>query len=560
VKIGSIVRVPLGGRKTRGYVVELTADRGGNLKDLGAVSGVAPVFDANLLKALHWAAVHYVAPVSVLLDRSTPPNLPKTMGKQPGGTVAERSIPHPLTSVALAAAQGKRRPVAAIVSGSHSTDWLWSLATVLNSGKSVLVIAATATEVEALAGPAEAAFGDRVVAVAGEAPREVTRSWEAAQGPGRLVIGTPRVATWLVAGLALAVVIEEGHRAMKDRQTPTIHVRDIMTTRSRVEGFALVFIGPTPSLEVLAAGGEVSRATPRAWPLVEVVDRTEDPPGAGFLSERTISALRAVAAAGRRSFVFTHVRAAEASMRCTQCRRVRRCQECGSRLGRTEACGRCGAPSPSCAHCGSTTFEEMGSVPERLVSEINRRLGPGMSGVHPTQVSVSVGTERDLAGLSGMGLVVAADADSLMLGHNYRAGEEALRILARLANTLEVGPGRRMIVQTSLPESDLVTALRRGDPIPYLEAQLLARAHVGLPPASEIIAVELRGKGSTIEADTEIRALGAGTVLGPAVMPERNRWLLQGALGQVRLGLRPLVQGWRERGWAVRVDSDPIDL
>ena len=554
------MRIPLGGRKARGYVVELAADRGGSLKDLGAVSGAAPVFDAELLQGLMWAASHYVAPVSILLDRSAPPNLPKSTGAQPGSTVTEKPTGHPLSSIARAAAEGQRRPVAAIASGGHSTDWLWALAPVLSAGKSALVIAATATEVEALARPAEAAFGDHVLSLAGDTSNAVTRVWEMAQQPGHLLIGTPKVATWLAASLALVVVIEEGRRAMKDRQTPTIHVRDLMTTRSRVEGFALVFIGPTPSLEVIAAGGDVTRATPRAWPLVEVVDRREDPPGAGFLSERTISALRAVASSGRRSFVFTHVRAAEASMRCTQCRRVRRCQECGSRLGRTEACGRCGALVGPCAHCGSTVFEEMGSVPERLASEINRRLGHTLSGVHPTELPVSVGTERDLAGLDRMGLVVAADVDSLMLGHNYRAGEEALRILARLANTLETGPGRRMMVQTSLPESDLVTTLRRGDPMPYLEAQLVERARMGLPPASEIIAVELRGNGSILEADTEVRALGAETVLGPAVMPGHSRWLLQGALGSVRLALRPLVQAWRERGWTVRVDSDPIDL
>lgn len=560
VQIGSIVRIPLGGRKARGYVVELAADLAGNLKDLSAVSGAAPVFDANLLRSLDWAAVHYVAPLSILLDRSAPPNLPKQSVTQPSGPITARSIDHPLTSIAQAAAGGRRRPVAAIASGGHSTDWVWSVAPVLVAGKSVLVIAATTTEVEALTGSAAAVFGDRVVSVAGDAAKEVTRAWEAAQVPGHLVIGTPKVATWHVAGLALVVVLEEGRRAMKDRQTPTIHVRDMMATRSRVEGFTLVFIGPTPSLEVMAAGAEVVRGTPRAWPLVEVVDRREDPPGSGFMSERTISALRAVASAGRRSFVFTHVRAAEASMRCTQCRRVRRCEECGSRLGRTESCSRCGAPTGECVHCGSTTFEEMGSVPERLSSEISRRLGSGMSGVHPTELAISVGTERDFAGLAPMGLVVAVDADSLMLGHNYRAGEEALRILARLANTLEIGSGRRMIVQTSLPDSDLVATLRRGDPIPYLEALLSERAQMGLPPASEIIAVELRGDGATTEADAKIRALGAATVLGPAVSPERSRWLLQGDLGPVRLGLRPLVQRWRERGWTVRVDSDPIDL
>jgi primosomal protein N' (replication factor Y) len=538
----------------------VVSDRGGTLRDLGAVSGAAPVFDADLLKSLNWVATHYVAPVAIVLDRSAPPNLPKSIGSLPGTRIDERLVEHPLTSVARAAAEGKRRPVTAIASGGHSTDWLWALTPVLNAGKSALVIAATATEVDALAEAARSGFGDRVVTVAGDAPNSVTRAWEAVQEPGRLLIGTPRVATWLVAGLALAVVIEEGRRAMKDRQTPTIHVRDLMTTRSRVEGFALAFIGPTPSLEVIAAGGEVTRATSRAWPLVEVVDRGEDPPGSGYLSERTIAALRSAASAGRRSFVFTHVRAAEASMRCMQCRRVRRCEQCGSRLGRTEACGRCGAPLGVCPHCGSSAFEEMGSVPERLSSEINRRLGQAVSGIHPTERPVAVGTERDLAGLVGMGLVVAADADSLMLGHDYRAGEEALRILARLANTLETGPGRRMIVQTSIPDSDLMTTLKRGDPIPYLEAQLSERAQTGLPPASEIIAVELRGEGSTVEADVEIRALGTAMVLGPAVMADRTRWLLQGSLGPVRLALRPLVQAWRERGWTVRVDSDPIDL
>jgi primosomal protein N' len=202
----------------------------------------------------------------------------------------------------------------------------------------------------------------------------------------------------------------------------------------------------------------------------------------------------------------------------------------------------------------------MGSVPERLSAEINRRLGRAISAVHPTDRPIAVGTERDLSGLRPVGLVVAADSDSLMLGQNYRAGEEALRVLARLANKLETGTGRRMMVQTSLPESSLMATLRRGDPIPYLESVLSERVQAGLPPASEMIALELRGEGSVGDADAEIRSLGAETVLGPATAGERSRWLLQGALGQVRLELRPLVQAWRERGWTVRIDADPIDL
>ena len=118
------MRVPLGGRKTRGYVVEVALDRSGALRDLGAVSGAAPVFDAGLLKSLDWAATHYVAPVAILLDRAAPPNLPKSIGSVAGTPVDVRQVEHPLTSVALAASAGKRRPVTAIATGGDSTDWL----------------------------------------------------------------------------------------------------------------------------------------------------------------------------------------------------------------------------------------------------------------------------------------------------------------------------------------------------------------------------------------------------------------------------------------------------
>ncbi len=538
----------------------MSPTRDDKLKDLASVSGARPVFDSVLLKSLEWAAIHYVAPVSVLLDRSAPPNLPKSDEANLDSAVVEQPSSHPLRDAAAAAAVGARRPISAIVVGSRSADWLGSLAPVVAAGKSAVVVAGTAQEVEDLVEPAAAVFGDRVVAVAGEAANELTSAWQAAQGGGRLVIGTPRVSTWMVADLALVVVLEEGRRAMKDRQTPTIHVREMMTTRSRVEGFGMVFMGPTPSLEVIAAGSEVVKGPTRPWPLIEIVDRREDAPGSGFLSERVIAALRATASAGHRAFVFTHIRASDSSMRCTQCRRVRSCEQCGSRLGRVEVCRRCGAPAGKCPNCGSTSFEEMGSVPERLSAEINRRLGHGASDILSTDPPIAVGTERDLSGLQPVGLVVAADSDSLMLGHNYRAGEEALRVMARLANKLEAGTGRRMMVQTSLPDSPLMTALRRGDPIPYLETVLSERVQAGLPPASEMIALELRGEGSVGDADEEIRSLGAATVLGPATVSERSRWLLQGALGRVRVELRPLVQAWRERGWAVRIDADPIDL
>jgi primosomal protein N' (replication factor Y) len=529
------------------------------LKDIAAVSGSAPVFDRPLLRSLEWAANHYVAPLSVVLERAAPPNLPRH--SHSGGTALPpepSDSAHPLLRIAEEVAAGRKRPVSAIVTAA-GVEWLPTLAPVLAGGRSALAILATAAEAERHARVAATSFGDRVVEVGGDDAAALTRAWELAQAPGRLVIGTPRVATWHVAGLSLAIVIEEGRRAMKDRQTPTIHVRDMLLTRSRVEGFSLVFLGPSPSLETLAAGADVFRVGNRAWPHVEVVDRSVEPPGSGFLGESAIAALRALSAEGRRSIVFTHRRRSEASARCTNCRRVRVCGVCGSRLGRVDTCRRCGAPAGPCASCGSGSFEDMGSIPERVAAEVNKRVGGGIAAPAPTDLPVIVGTERDLAGLSGLSLAIASDVDGLMLGHDYRAAEEALRVLARLGNTLSQGPGGRMMLQTSLPGSDLIDALRRGEPTAFLEELLSERARLGLPPASEMIAVELRGDAIGTEPDAAIKELGV-TVLGPATGPGKARWLLQGSLGPARVGLRRLAHTWREQGLTVRIDSDPIDL
>lgn len=557
--VGSIVRVPLSGRRVRGWVVERVDDRDGELKEVAGISGFGPVFDEDMLKSLVWAARHYVAPVSALLSRATPPNLPRSVPDPVKVPTAGTNL-HALSAVAARSATGARSPVVAVVDSWHRLDWLQALGPVLEAGRSVSVIAASVAEVHQIHTAAMAIWGSIAVAVGGEDDASDTRAWETAQSPPRVVIGTPKTATWLVGSLGLAIVLEEGRRAMKDRQTPTIHVRDVMRTRSRLESFNVAFLGPTPSVELLSAGAELISPGNRAWPLVEVVDRSEDGPGSGFLSSRTVAAMAATAKEGRRVFVYTQRRVGLASTRCTKCRTLRACSNCGLRLGRVERCPRCETPSGPCSRCGGEEFEEMGTVPERLVSEINQRVGRRAATVHPGRAAITVGTERDLAGLPELSLAVAADVDGMLLGSGYRTSEEALRQLARLASVVAPGRGSRLMLQTSHPDSPLITTMRRGDPIPYLERVLIERAREGSPPASEMLAVEIRGDvpatASQDLAGLDERAL----VMGPMTVENGMRWLLTGTLGKARIDLRKVVGRWRDNGATVRVDADPIDI
>jgi len=79
IEVGTLVRVPLSGRRVKGYV---TAVRSGEpdrpLRPIQGTSGDLPVFDRALLETARWVSTYYVAPLSVVLSRCAPPNLPQS--------------------------------------------------------------------------------------------------------------------------------------------------------------------------------------------------------------------------------------------------------------------------------------------------------------------------------------------------------------------------------------------------------------------------------------------------------------------------------------------------
>jgi len=193
---------------------------------------------------------------------------------------------------------------------------------------------------------------------------------------------------------------------------------------------------------------------------------------------------------------------------------------------------------------------------DAMSAEVEARLG---SAAMESDRPVIVGAERDMADAGPMALTVASNADAMLMSVSYRAKEETLRVLARLANLASGGGGRRMMVQTSNPRSGLAETLKKGDPMPYLERELVERARAGAPPSTEMMVVEIRGSRPPGVSEA-LGALPGADVMGPLEIDQGLRWLLQGDLGPARAALRGLVGRWRGAETAVRVDADPIDL
>ena len=427
VSVGSIVRVPLGGRKVRGFVVEVSASSEEGLKEVRSISGAWPAFTAHTLQTLSWAATHYVAPLSVLLGKTTPPNLPRKAGLRRLPSVPPASSPVP--EATAAAAKGSHSRATQILAG---TDWpelmRRTITDVVKGDRSVMIVAPTAVEARSLADELGGDFGARIVEVADQSDARLTTAWSvAAAQPGMVVIGTPRVIWWPIRRLAMIVLVEDGRRGMKERQTPAVAAASIARRRSEVERFPVVHIGRVPTADALAGGIAISSTPGRLWPLVEVVDRSEEPPGGGVVTQRARAAIAGAVGRDERVLVFTHRHGYAPASRCGACRELRSCAVCGARPDPGTTCARCGADLGPCRSCGGRRFEPLGAAFGRVVEELRRVVGSDVGGLIDGRL-VTVAAERDLVGLAPVDLSVAVDADGLVRGTNYRAAEDAVGV------------------------------------------------------------------------------------------------------------------------------------
>ncbi len=559
--VGAIVRVPLGGRRVRGWVVAESDGDAARLKSVLARSGDLPVFDARFLQVMRWAAIRYVAPLAAVLNKATPPNLPRARTwKVRSRLVSMGEVPSPRMADALMA---RKRPSTEIWIGGEpwATPIAAAILPALRDGRSGLVIAPTVVEGEVLSRELAAILGDRVVAsTSAESDANKTRAWvEAATRPGSLVVGTRASAFWPVRDLAAAFVVGEGRRGMKDKSTPTTHAREILLKRSQVERFGLVLMGLVPTAEALALG-TAHRIPPtgRPWGQVEVVDRRKEDGVGALLGPTARAALRASVSAATPVLLFTHRRTT--AHRCARCKALRKCSRCGSGAFDAGICVRCDTRSEECAECGFGRFEMLGSGVSRVADEAARVVGRENVGDAGSGRLVVVGTERDLPGLT-VGLTIVVDADGPIVAPTYRAAEDALRLLARAVAAAGRGRGRRGLIQTSDPSHPVIEAIRRADPSSFVRIDSAQRAAAGFPPGGEVMVIEV--EDPAVNAADELHdAVGErADVLGPAESGGRTRWLLQGQdLTAARVVVRSVVSRWREGGARVRIDADPVDL
>ena len=166
-------------------------------------------------------------------------------------------------------------------------------------------------------------------------------------------------------------------------------------------------------------------------------------------------------------------------------------------------------------------------------------------------VDVVVGTEAALHRVRRVDTVVFLDLDAELLAPRYRAGEQALGLVARAARLVGGRDGGgRVLIQTFLPDHEVIDAVRHADPARCTEALRAPRRLLGFPPDGALAAVS----GAEVEIATyaaELRRFAGVEVRGPV----DGRLLVRAA--DAELLADALATAVRPHGSRLRIEVDP---
>ncbi len=593
VRAGSVVRIPLQGRRVRGWVVAypVAPVEGLTLRPLAKVTGWGP--EPDLIDLSSWAAWRWAGRRRSLLVTASPEvairSLPRTerLRAQPptGGTPTGGERPtegrptegrptegRPADGRPTEGRPTEGRPADGRATGAPGgsaalVEQAWRPGTHLlrlppdYSATEVVVTAAAhgpvlvvaPTKARATAGAA--ALGNRGIDVA-----LLPGEWAQARAGSRVVIGTRAAAWGPCPGLGAVVVLDAHDEGLVQETAPTWDAASVAAERARRAGVPCLWVTSCPTLELVTAADGVyvvGAATERdGWAALQVVDRRGDDPRQGLYSSALVGLLRSehrvVCVLNRKGRALLPI--------CAACGEPASCEQCGSGtalVGDELVCRRCGLARPVvCASCGSDAMRQfrvgVARAREQLEALSGRAVGEVVAGTGALPgTPIIVGTEAvlyrdgELRRTGPVAAVAFLDFDQELLAPRYRAAEEALALVSR-ASRIVGGrrQGGRVLVQTRVPAHPVIDAALVGDPGRLLATEEPARKALRLPPFAALALISGPGAaelaGVLVDQTADYRDGGA---LPPAVEDEEppgngRGWPVGARAGAAVPGLR----------------------
>ena len=565
---GVRVRVRFHGRLVDGFLLERRndTDHAGKLGWLDRVVSAEPVLTAEIRRLVDAVAARYAGTRPDVLRLAIPPRHAR-VEREATAThkLPETSIPAPVDPsgwevygrggqfVAALAESRAARAVWQVLPGDPWADrFAEAAAQTIRTGRAVLAIVPDQRDLDTLWRAATTRIDENSVVPlsAGLGPAARYRRWLAAlRGTARLVIGTRSAVFAPVSDLGLVMVWADADDTLAEPRAPYPHAREVAMLRAHQARCAALIGGYARTAEahalvrsgwahdIVATRSVVRARSPRVAALDDSGYADERDPAArtARIPYIALRAARSSLEAGAPVLVQVPRRGYIPSLACGRCRTIARCRQCTGPLslqdrGPGTVCRWCGRAEPTlrCARCGSDAVRAVVIGARRTAEELGRAFAgtPVMTSAgdaivaavaaRPALVVATPGAEPRAEG--GYGAALLLDTWALLGRQDLRAAEDALwRWMSAAALVRPGGDGGVVLVvaESSIPT---VQSLIRWDPVGHAEAELTARAEVGLPPSVHMAALD-GAAGAVAALLDQVRLPDGADLLGPVDPP-----------------------------------------
>lgn len=410
------------------------------------------------------------------------------------------------------------------ITGSGKTEVYFDvMANVLKQGKQVLFLLPEINLTPQLLARVMQRFPNMPTAVLHSQTTKSARGRDylrAMLGQAKLIIGTRLAVLTPIPDLGLIVVDEEHDGSFKQDSELRYHARDLAVWRARQAACPIVLGSATPSLESWhkAQTGAyrlltlLHRAhTAARLPEIELIDVRRMRLEHGF-STQALQALQDNYHHGGLSLVYMNRRGFAPVLFCGDCGYAFGCPNCSAKLVLHQRaghlrCHHCDFRQPiaeACQQCGNQDLTAIGQGTQRIEQTLHNLLPHAKiarvdrdSMSHKTdwvdlyahilaqQVHILVGTQMLAKGhdFANLNLVVVLNADGSLFSSDFRAPErlfaELMQVSGRAGRSDKAG---RVLIQTQLPEHQLLHALKAHDFVGFATDELAQRQLFALPP------------------------------------------------------------------------------
>jgi len=552
---GSIVQVELQKELVMAVVIGPTPKPRFKTKDVSRVYDL-PLLPAHLLKLSQWLQSYYPAPIGLLTQQLLPAqfsekqlsavteiNYVKPQLKQLPKLTAEQKL-------ALAAMQNYDSYLLHGKTGSGKTRiYIELAATVINRGKSAIILTPEISLTSQLATNFREIFGERVIVMhSQQTPAERQQAWLASlRATEPVIIIGPRSALFSPVQRLGLIVLDEAHEnAYKQEQAPQYQTGRVAAYLSTLTRATLVLGSATPSvsdyylaeqkqkpiitLELLAQKADHAHE-------VVIVDRKEYDlfSRSAHLSTPLIKAVEGALSRNEQSLLYLNRRGTARLIMCENCGWQSTCPHCDipltyhhdSHQMRCHSCNYHASAPTSCPECKHLDIIYKSAGTKAIAEEVQRlfpqarimrfdtdnakaeRFEQHYDAIRRGEVDIIVGTQLlakglDLPLLSTLGILLA---DTSLYLPDFSAKERTFQLLNQVLG--RIGRGHvagKAIIQTYHPDHPVLRAAIDGNYQSFYETELAERQQFMFPPFCYLLKLSVR-RASLSSAESAAKKL-----------------------------------------------------